>query len=95
MRYKTKCFPRIASTGLCSRTKSPLIVNYCEQVGAEQIGRAAAPNDHPLFIEALGDIVSKHLRSNESISPKFLLRCAHCASDRCTESKKWYNALCN
>lgn len=54
-------------------------IEYCKdlrkQVGAEVIRRAAAPNDHPLFIDALADVVSRHIRNNEPINPKFLLKC--------------------
>lgn len=63
-------------------------------MGAEKIRRAAAPNDHPVFINALTDIVSKHLKSNQTVSPKFLMRCPHCTNPRCIESKKWFKALC-
>jgi ferrochelatase len=38
-----------------------IFFSYVEQVGkevgAERIGRCAAPNDNPLFIQALADIV--------------------------------------
>lgn len=69
------------------------IFHQTMQIGAEKIRRAAAPNDHPLFIDALTDIVSKHLSSNERITPKFTMRCPKCVNPRCHESKKWYSAL--
>jgi hypothetical protein len=34
-----------------------LIDQVGKEVGAERIGRCAAPNDNPLFIQALADIV--------------------------------------
>ncbi|XP_055315842.1 ferrochelatase, mitochondrial [Sitodiplosis mosellana] len=78
-------------------TLHELDIEYChelaEEVGAEKIRRAAAPNDHPLFINALSDIVSKHLKSNEKFTPKFTMRCPKCTNPRCMESKKWYSAL--
>lgn len=64
------------------------------QLGVKNIRRAAAPNDHPLFIDAIADIVSQHLRENKPVSPKFLLRCAHCSSSRCHESKQWFSSVC-
>lgn len=80
-------------------TLHELDIEYCkelaEEVGAQQIRRAAAPNDHPLFIDALSDIVSKHLKANEKITPKFVMRCPQCTNARCIESKKWYTRLCN
>lgn len=80
-------------------TLHELDIEYCkelaEEVGAEQIRRAAAPNDHPLFIDALCDLVVSHLKSDVKVNPKFLMRCAHCVNPRCLESKKWYKQFCN
>lgn len=65
------------------------------QIGAEKIRRAAAPNDHPLFINALSDLVASHLKSEVTVNPKFLMRCARCVNPRCGESKNWYKTFCN
>ncbi|XKL59499.1 hypothetical protein PGB90_000515 [Kerria lacca] len=74
-------------------------IEYCQdlgkKVGVELIRRVAAPNDHPLFIEALSDLVSRHLCGEESINPKFLLRCPSCTNVRCHESKQWFHKLCS
>lgn len=79
-------------------TLHELDIEYCtelaEEVKAEKIARAAAPNDHPLFIEGLADIVDKHLKSNQNINPKFLTRCPHCVSEKCHKSKKFFEELC-
>ncbi|XP_076244794.1 ferrochelatase, mitochondrial isoform X1 [Calliopsis andreniformis] len=73
-------------------------IEYCkelgEELGIETIRRAAAPNDHPLFIDALTDIVVSHLKSDRLISPKFLTRCPHCVNENCARSKNWYAQLC-
>ncbi|XP_034944407.1 ferrochelatase, mitochondrial [Chelonus insularis] len=73
-------------------------IEYCEdlakELGIEKIRRAAAPNDHPIFIDALTDIVSNHLRSNEPITPKFMTRCPHCVNKNCELSKQWYSQHC-
>ncbi|BES92285.1 Ferrochelatase, mitochondrial [Nesidiocoris tenuis] len=73
-------------------------IEYChdlaKEVGAECIRRAAAPNDHPLFISALADVVSTHLSSEQRISPKFLTRCPHCTNARCHEAKSFFSNLC-
>ncbi|KAK2584079.1 hypothetical protein KPH14_006523 [Odynerus spinipes] len=73
-------------------------IEYCqelaEEIGVEKIRRAAAPNDHPLFIDALTDIVVNHLRSNQPINPKFLTRCPHCANKNCGQSKSWFAQIC-
>ncbi|CAB3240924.1 unnamed protein product [Arctia plantaginis] len=79
-------------------TLHELDIEYCneiaKQAGVEQIERAATPNDHPTFIAALADVVSKHLTSNQTISNQFLTRCPHCVSARCFESKEFFRKLC-
>lgn len=79
-------------------TLHELDIEYCqelaEEVKAEKIARAKAPNDHPLFINALTDIVNTHLKSDVRINPKFLIRCPHCVSDKCHYSKKFFADLC-
>lgn len=79
-------------------TLHELDIEYCHELAEElkidPIGRAAAPNDHPVFIEALTDIVQKHLQGNTKMSPKFLNRCAHCVNPRCQKSKEFYQQLC-
>lgn len=79
-------------------TLHELDIEYCtdlaKEVGAERIARAAAPNDHPLFIEAITDIVKNHLTSDQRVSPKFLSRCPHCTNPRCADSKAFFKQLC-
>lgn len=64
------------------------------QLGIGKIRRAAAPNDHPIFIDALADIVDSHLKSKQSINPKFLTRCPRCVNLSCDASKSWYAKIC-
>lgn len=79
-------------------TLHELDIEYCrdlaKELGIESIRRAAAPNDHPLFISALTDIVVTHMQSDQKINPKFLTRCPHCTNKTCYESKKWYASVC-
>ena len=42
------------------------------QVGAERIGRCAAPNDDPTFISCLTDIVATHLKSGEKVAIRII-----------------------
>lgn len=73
-------------------------IEYChdlaKEIGVENIRRVKAPNDHPLFIQAIVDIVKKHLQSDQRVSPKFLTRCPHCVNTRCDLSKQWFAKLC-
>lgn len=80
-------------------TLHELDIEYCQELAEElkikRIGRAQAPNDHPLFIEALTDIVHTHLKGKNKINPKFLTRCAHCVNPRCQSSKDFFKNLCD
>lgn len=80
-------------------TLHELDIEYChelaEEVKAEKIGRAKAPNDHPLFIQGLAELVRDHLKSGARINPKFLTRCPHCVNEKCHHSKKFFEQLCS
>lgn len=79
-------------------TLHELDIEYChelaQELGIGKIRRAAAPNDHPIFIDALADIVDSHLKSKQSINPKFLTRCPRCVNLSCDASKSWYAKIC-
>lgn len=80
-------------------TLHELDIEFCyelaSKVGVQQIERAAAPNDHPMFIEALADVVSNHLQNGPQISQQFLSRCPHCVSSRCCQSKEFFRNFCS
>lgn len=79
-------------------TLHELDIEYCDElgkkIGVEKIARCPAPNDHPLFIDALVDIVRSHLDNKVPVSPKFLNRCPHCTNKRCYQAKKWFKENC-
>ncbi|KAL9899473.1 ferrochelatase, mitochondrial isoform 1-T1 [Glossina fuscipes fuscipes] len=79
-------------------TLHELDIEYCDElakeVGVEEIRRASAPNDHPLFINALSRIVLDHLHHQSAVNPKFLMRCPMCTNPRCRDSKRWYEKIC-
>lgn len=74
-------------------------IEYCKDLAKEikgvDIRRVPAPNDHPLFINALTSVVKSHLEGNCNVSQKFLNRCPHCVNLNCLHSKKWYSEVCN
>ncbi|XP_026483117.2 ferrochelatase, mitochondrial [Vanessa tameamea] len=80
-------------------TLHELDIEYCDEVAKEagitQIERASAPNDHPIFIAAMADVVAKHINDGPSVSKQFLSRCPHCVSQRCKFSKEFYKKLCS
>jgi ferrochelatase len=79
-------------------TLHELDIEYCHDLGTElgvNILRAAAPNDHPIFIDALADLVKSRLENTtQHLLPKFLTRCPHCTNARCGQTKRWFAQLC-
>lgn len=80
-------------------TLHELDIEYCKELAEEikldgVIRRAIAPNDHPVFIDALTDVVHQHLKSDQKINPKFLTRCPHCVNPKCQPSKDFFKELC-
>ncbi|KAM3955148.1 ferrochelatase, mitochondrial [Aphomia sociella] len=78
-------------------TLHELDIEYCDELakeaGVQQIERVAAPNDHPIFIAALADLVASHLRNGPRLTNQFLTRCPHCVSKRCQSSKEFFRKL--
>lgn len=59
--------------------------------------RAESLNGSPIFIRAIADIVSKHLKDYEAgtvgpSSPQLQLRCPGCTNPRCARTKSWVKA---
>ena len=64
-----------------------------EKVGAEKIARCPTPNDHPMFIQGLADLVQDTLISGKRISPQLLLRCPMCTNANCGKTKHWLGKI--
>ncbi|CAH1129898.1 unnamed protein product [Ceutorhynchus assimilis] len=71
------------------------LVEDAKKAGIEIIRRVPTPNDHPLFIDALVDLVKRHLKSNQAVNPKLLNRCPHCENPSCSTTKKWFAENCS
>lgn len=74
-------------------------IEYCqelaERIGVKEIRRVSTPNDHPLFIQALADLVTERLKPGRPlVTPKFLKLCPHCNNRRCYETKEWFKKVC-
>lgn len=52
--------------------------------------RSESLNTDPLFIDAMADVVHKHLASNKTSSTQFRLRCPGCENEHCAESKQFF-----
>ena len=79
-------------------TLHELDIEYADEVGkeagAEKIGRAATPNDSPMFIEALADLVQTHLEKGPRVNPQLLMRCPMCTNPGCAKTKAWLTKVC-
>lgn len=56
--------------------------------------RAESMNDNPIFIRAIADLVSNHLKDYEagkigSTSRQIMLRCPKCTNPKCGKTKEW------
>jgi protoporphyrin/coproporphyrin ferrochelatase len=56
-----------------------------EQSGIAHFGRAPALNASPIFLDALAELVSHHLRSGKPCSPQYRLRCPGCTNPDCRQ----------
>ncbi|WP_405951555.1 ferrochelatase [Streptomyces prunicolor] len=56
-----------------------------EKAGVTRFRRAPAPNDDPLFLDGMAQVVADHLASEAVCGPQFALRCAGCVDPACRE----------
>ncbi|KAK8844065.1 ferrochelatase [Kwoniella newhampshirensis] len=93
---KDICLVPIAFTSDHIETLYELDIEVKEE--ADKLGvnltRAASLNDSPIFIRALADLMSNHLKSYEdgSAGPtgrQLLLRCPGCNNPKCAKTKDW------
>ncbi|XP_023218458.1 ferrochelatase, mitochondrial-like, partial [Centruroides sculpturatus] len=64
-----------------------------KEIGVEHFRRVPTPNDHPIFIKALAELVKNHLEVGEIYSPQLLLRCPLCENPVCHDMRKWLKSL--
>ena len=59
---------------------------------SDTVKRAESLNGNPIFIRALADIAKSHLGASQACSLQMGLRCPGCKSERCLESKRFFQA---
>ena len=64
-----------------------------EKHGAEKIARCPTPNDHPIFIQGLADLVHSSLKDETRVRPQLLLRCPECTNANCGKTKHWIRKI--
>lgn len=67
---------------------------FQSQLGVETYRRLPALNDHPIFIDALADLVSTHLRKGPRVTGQLLSRCPMCVNETCGKCKNWFSTMC-
>lgn len=59
-----------------------------------EVERAESLNESPVFIRALADITTQHLRDYSAgkgpVSTQFGLRCPGCTNATCGQQKAWF-----
>lgn len=78
----------IAFTSDHIETLSELDLEYghvAKQAGIVNYVRTPALNDRPAFLDAMADLVRKHLSSGEICSTQYGMRCAGCVNDACRQ----------
>jgi ferrochelatase len=76
----------IAFTSDHIETLSELDIEYghlAAKAGITRFVRAPAPNDHPLFLDAMADVVLEHLAQGEPASRQYALHCPGCTNPEC------------
>ena len=64
-----------------------------EKLGAERIARCPTPNDHPVFIEGLAQLVDEALKTETRVRPQLLMRCPMCTNANCGKTKHWIGKI--
>merc|ERR1712062_770808 len=64
-----------------------------QEVGAEKIARCPTPNDDPIFVKGLADLVHSSLKDDTRVRPQLLLRCPMCTNANCGKTKHWIGKI--
>ncbi len=96
--YKNLLLVPIAFVNEHIETLHELDIEYALEVGsaagAERVARCPTPNDHPLFVEAMADLVEQSLTQKvPAVSPQLLLRCPMCDNANCSKTKAWLSKI--
>lgn len=66
------------------------VIHEAQKEGGEGVKRVESLNGNEIFIGALADLASAHLRGGARCSKQMGLRCQGCRSERCKEQKKFF-----
>jgi len=84
----------IAFTSDHIETLYELDIEYVDElgteIGVENLRRSSAMNDHPIFTQALADIVRAHIVSGQTCTKQLPLRCPNCVNATCGKAKEFF-----
>jgi len=86
----------VAFTNEHIETLHELDIEYAKDLASEvgaNVKRAKSPNDHPLFIRGIAELVANHLKSDVAVMPQILMTCPHCERETCWQTKSWLKSL--
>lgn len=64
--------------------------HQAKEWGIDNLTRSDSMNDHPIFIQALADVVADHLKANQPCSNQLMLRCPGCVNSKCAHTKAFF-----
>jgi len=64
--------------------------NSTQKLSTSVLSKNNALNDHPIFIEALANIVADHLTKKDLTTTQLQLRYAHCVNPYCEEMRNYF-----
>ena len=67
--------------------------DLAKQVGADRIARCPTPNDHPVFINGMADLVHTHLQHGPRVNPQLLLRLPKQINPSCGNTIDWLEKI--
>lgn len=64
-----------------------------EKAGLKNVKRGKSLNDHPMFIDTLTDVVTRHLKNGEYTTQNLKMRCPYCVNPECDRLTKSYESF--
>ncbi|KAK9234796.1 hypothetical protein V1525DRAFT_411912 [Lipomyces kononenkoae] len=80
----------IAFTSDHIETLHELDLEIIKEAKVDGVKRAESLNGHPMFIDALADVVLHHLKEGAVASNQYALQCAMCTKEVCSNSRQFF-----
>ncbi|KAK9356169.1 hypothetical protein V1523DRAFT_453559 [Lipomyces doorenjongii] len=80
----------IAFTSDHIETLHELDLEIIKETKVESIKRVESLNGHPMFIDALADVVHNHLKEGALTSNQYTMQCPMCTKEVCSNSRRFF-----